>query len=192
MQRWFIATQTFNSQRGKAWAKYIAWSRLTQLNEVVSLDPMLCPTVLPEIKDEYWPHIVNEDFMLHFYVDLDYLLKQLSATQDCNLLCVYRNPPSPPLPYKGRVGFELLGYDLVDVEGSASALTNCGGFPNVFEARELCSQGLLTSHDRAMQVQSELRTKYPNEHHANCNVWAISRAVALYQIASGEARNARA
>jgi hypothetical protein len=179
MQPWFIATETFNSQRGETWVKYIAWSRLAQLTEVVSLDPMLCPTVLPEIKDEYWPHIVNEDFVLHFFVDLDYLLKQLSGAPACNLLCVCRNPPSPPPPYKGQVSFELLGYDLVDVEGSASALTNCGGFPDVFEARELSSQGLLTSHDRALQVQSELRTKHLNEHHADCNVWAISRAVAL-------------
>ena len=179
MQPWFMATQTFNPQRGEAWTKYIAWSRLAQLKEVVSLDPMLCPTVLPEMKDEYWPHIVNEDFMLHFFVDLDYLLKQLPGIQDCNLLCVYRNPLNPPSQYKGQVGFELLGYDLVDVEGSASALTNCGGFADVFEARELSSQGLLLSHDRALQVQSELRTKHPNEHHANCNVWAISRAIAL-------------
>jgi hypothetical protein len=40
MQPWFIATQTFNSRQGEAWVKYIAWSRLAQLNEVVSLDPM--------------------------------------------------------------------------------------------------------------------------------------------------------
>lgn len=40
---------------------------------------MLCPTVLPEIKNEYWPYIVNEDFMLNFFVDLEFLLKQISS-----------------------------------------------------------------------------------------------------------------
>src|SRR5262249_8978200 len=61
MQPWFIATETF-TPRSDAWAKYVAWSGLTQLDEVVSLDPMLCPSVLPDIKPQYWPHIVNEDF----------------------------------------------------------------------------------------------------------------------------------
>jgi hypothetical protein len=71
----------------------------------------------------------------------------------------------------------LLGYDLVDVEGGASALTNCGGYPDVFADRELSPKGLLTSHGRALQVQAELRTKHPGEHHADCHVWAISKAV---------------
>lgn len=34
---------------------------------------MLCPTVLKNIEDDYWPHIVNEDFMLSYFVDLNYL-----------------------------------------------------------------------------------------------------------------------
>src|SRR5262249_8959065 len=176
MQPWFIATECFTAQGGEAWEKYIAWSGLRHLDEVVSLDPMLCPTLLPEIKAEYWPYIVNEDFMLTFFVDLEFLRKQLADIRERNLLCVYRNPPRPAPPYKG---FEFLGYDLVDVQGSASALTNCGGFPDVFANSELSSKGLLTSHDRAFQVQADLRAKHPEEHHADCHVWAISRVVAL-------------
>ena len=179
MQPWFIATERFTSRGGEAWQKYVAWSRLGHLDEVVSLDPILCPTLLPEIKDEYWPYIVNEDFMLNFFVDLDFLLNQISCARERNLLCVYRNPVGPPPPYKGSLNFEFLGYDLIDVQGSASALTNCGGFPGVFENSELSSKGLLTSHERASKVQADLRTKHPKEHHADCHVWAISRAVAL-------------
>jgi len=179
MGPWFIATETFTSDDKQAWEKYIAWSGLGHLDEVVSLDPMLCPTVLPEIKDEYWPYIVNEDFMLNFFVDLEFLLKQISSIPERNLLCVYRNPESPPPPYEGSVRFELLGYDLVDVEGSASALTNCGGFPDVFANSELSRKGLLTSHARALEVRAQLHAKHPEEHHADCHVWAISRAVAL-------------
>ncbi len=120
--------QRFASCNKGAWAKYIAWSGLGHLDEVVSLDPMLCPTVLPEIIDEYWPHIVNEDFMLNFFIDLEFLLKQVPDIRRRNLLCVYRNPESPPPPYEGTVEFEFLGYDLVDVEGSVSALT-AAAFP---------------------------------------------------------------
>ena len=178
MHPWSIATTTFTARGGESWQKYVAWSGLTQLDEVVSLDPMLCPTLLPEIRYEYWPHIVNEDFMLNFFIDLKFLLAQLSGVAERNLLCVYRNPPTPPPPCIGSVKFEFLGYDLVDVEASASALTNCGGFPDVFDNAELSSKGLLTSHARALQVQSELRVRHPEEHHANCHVWAVCRAVA--------------
>jgi hypothetical protein len=179
MLPWFIVTERFASGKKEAWESYTAWSGLRHLDEVVSLDPMLCPTVLPEIKDQYWPHIVNEDFMLKFFVDLEFLLEQVPDNRGRNLLCVYRNPENPPPPYEGAVKFEFLGYDLVEVRGSASALTNCGGFPDVFANNELSPKGLLTSHARAMQVQAELRAKHPGEHHADCHVWAISRAGAL-------------
>ena len=178
MQPWYIATETFTS-RHEGWTNYVAWSGLTQLDEVVSLDPILCPSILRDIKPEYWPHIVNEDFMLHFFLDLEFLLGQLSIVAERNLLCVFRNPldQPPPLP-ASSLNFEILGYDLVDVQASASALTNCGGFPEVFENSELSSKGLLTSHSRALEIQSELRRKFPEERHADCHVWAILRAVA--------------
>ena len=178
MQPWYIATETFTPRRAEAWEKYVAWSGLTQLHEVVSLDPMLCPTLLPEIDRDFWPHIVNEDFMLGFFVDLEFLLGRLPAVADRNLLCVYRNPPGMPAPPSGPLDFEFLGYDIVDVQASASALTNCGGFPGVFDNRELSPEGLLTSHARACEVQSALRVKHPDEPHADCHVWALFRAVA--------------
>lgn len=158
MQQWFIATEPFSPSDGAKWTKYVSWSGLSHLNEVVSLDPMLYPTVLPTIKDEYWPHIVNEDFMLNFFVDLDFLLEQVSNVTAMNLLCVYRNPLTDAPPPRGRMQFEFLGYDLVDVEGSASALTNCGGFPGAFAKSELSPKGLLTSHTRALEVQGNLRS----------------------------------
>src|SRR5262245_55283351 len=177
MQPWYIATETFTPRR-EGWTKYIAWSGLTQLDEVVSLDPMLCPSLLPDIKPEYWPHIVNEDFMLQFFLDLEFLLGQLQNGAERNLLCVFRNPLNQPQSPACSLNFAILGYDLVDVQSSASALTNCGGFPEVFENSELSSKGLLTSCSRALEVQSELRRKYPEEPHADCHVWAILRSVA--------------
>jgi hypothetical protein len=176
MPAWYIATEMFTSRGGEAWEKYIAWSGLTQLDEVVSLDPMLCPTLLPDIRNEYWPHIVNEDFMLKFFTDLEFVLAAVSGIAERNLLCVYRNPPDPLPPCHGPADFEFLGYDLVDVQASASALTNCGGFPDVFDNAELSSKGLLTSYVRALQVQSDLQARHPEEHHANCHLWAVSRA----------------
>jgi hypothetical protein len=177
MQPCYIATETF-TPRHEVWNKYIAWSGLTQLDEVVSLDPMLCPSLLPDIKTEYWPHIVNEDYMLNFFVDLEFLLDQVAEVAERNLLCVFRNPLVEPSLPAASLNFQFLGYDLVDVQASASALTNCGGFPEVFDNSELSPKGLLTSRARAWEVQAELRRRYPEESHADCHVWAIFRAVA--------------
>ncbi len=173
---WFIATEQFTPKNGAPWASYIEWSGLSQLREVVSLDPMLCPSVLPDIRDEYWPHIVNEDFMLHFFLDFDFLIEQIAtAAGDKNVLCVFRNPSQEPIA-PSVATFEFLGYDLVDVESSASALTNCGGFPGVFANSEISEVGLLPEFKRAVEVQALLRSSHPEEPHANCHLWAVFRA----------------
>lgn len=175
---WFIATEPFTPDAGEAWSKYIQWSGLTQLEEVVSLDGMLCPTLLPEIRDDYWPHIVNEDFMLGYFLDFDFLIKQVAGIERKNLLCVFRNPGKRPVaPPVAR--FEFLGYDLVDVQDTASALTNCGGFPDSFANSELSSCGLLPELGRAVEVQRLLRSLHPEEAHADCHVWAIFRWVGI-------------
>ncbi|HET6798446.1 MAG TPA: hypothetical protein VFH40_14900, partial [Gemmatimonadales bacterium] len=72
-------------------------------------------------------------------------------------------------------GFAFAGFDLVDIHTDISALTNCGGFEGVFLNAELSELGLLTDLSRAQQVQADLRLQYPNESHAECNVWAIWR-----------------
>ena len=173
---WFIATQPFTPTDGDRWIDYVKWSGLTQLQEVVSLDGMLCPTLLPKITDEYWPHIVQEDFMLNYFLDFDYLMAQVAAIEKKNVLCVFRNPVErPQAPPAAQ--FRFLGYDLVDVQDTASALTNCGGFPDVFANSELSSVGLLSELGRAIEVQSKLRSLHPRDDHANCHVWAIFRAI---------------
>lgn len=173
MEPWFIATKPFGPGNGDAWNNYVAWSGLSQLREVVSLDENLCPTVLPDIPDHYWPHIVNENYMLRYFRDLGFLLKEVDHLAAKNVLCVYRDPPvhpaSPP------ANFRYLGYDLVDISGGVSALGNCGGFPDVFANSELSEHGLLTSHARAAQVQAGLRARHPDEPHADCHSWAIFR-----------------
>jgi hypothetical protein len=57
---------------------------------------MLCPTLLPEIENDYWTHIVNEDFMLHYFTDRDYLQALVAHIDSKNFLCVYRNPTEHP------------------------------------------------------------------------------------------------
>lgn len=171
---WFIATQPFTPTNREAWTRYIEASGLTQLAEVVSLDGILCPTLLRETKEDYWPHIVQEDFMLDYFLDFDFLRRQVAQIERKNLLCVFRNPAERPVA-PSVAQFEFLGYDLVDVQGSVSALTNCGGFPDVFGNFELSRHGLLPEFERAVEVQRLLRSVHPQEHHADCHLWAIFR-----------------
>jgi hypothetical protein len=182
MTPWFIATKPFTPMDDQRWDKYVEWSGLKQLQELVSLDELLCPPLLREIKDEYWPYIVNEDFMLHFFTDFDFLMKRVAPIQRKNVLCVYRNPTAhPDGPCFGE--FRFLGYDLVDSECSISALTNCGGFPDVFANAELSNLGLLTNFHRAVEVQRNLRIIHPEESHADCHLWAILRLPPGQQLA---------
>lgn len=175
MQPWYIVTEKFSPEDGAKWDGYIQFSGLTQLTELVSLDDAVCPPVLKEIKPEYWPYITDQSF---YFTDLPFLLGQIDSFAGRNLLGVYRNPESPPpSPDSAGVRFEFVGYDLIDRDGSTSALTNCQGFPDVFANEELSEYGLLTSLERAIEVQAELRRAHPEEHHADCHRWAVFRAV---------------
>lgn len=174
MQFLYIAKERFDPSSGTEWTKYVEWSGLTQLTEVVTLDGMLGPVALGETKDSYWPHIVNEDWMLDFFVDSQFLLSELSNTSELNILSVIRKP-SADVRSIDWGGFTFLGYDLLDQEVATSALTNCGGFPDVFANSELSQVGLIANFDRAVEIQDMLRRMHPEERHADCNIWAISR-----------------
>ena len=43
MQPWFIATRKFGPSNGSDWRKYLEWSGLAHLDELVSLDPGAVP-----------------------------------------------------------------------------------------------------------------------------------------------------
>ena len=108
---WFLATRRFTLEDGEAWSKYIHFSGLTQLREVVSLDSLLCPKLLTETKAEYWPHVVNEDFLTDFFTNFDFLMQQVAHIENKNVLCVFRNPSEKPACPE-VAAFEFLGYDL--------------------------------------------------------------------------------
>jgi hypothetical protein len=177
----YIVTERFGpGVPGNGWPGFLKWSGLVQMTEVVSLDSLLCGPIVREVLDADWPHIVNEDFMLNYFVDVDYLVERVGHLRDRNLLCVYLNPqfhPGPPPVMNHQFVFE--GYDLMETGGGPSALTNCGGFPAAFSGAELSPHGLLSSFDRANEVRRALRQHYPDEPHASCDLWCIYRADAI-------------
>ena len=172
----YIVTERFTPSRGEEWTRYVAWSGLRQLSEVVSLDAMLCPPAVKEIVAEDWPHVLNEDFMLSYFHDLEYLVRRAGDLRDRNLLCLFRDPEAETIAPSGAFQFAFEGYDLVDIRGGVSALTNCGGFPGAFSSTELSEHGLLRTLARANEVRGALAERYAGHGHELCHVWAVHRA----------------
>ena len=171
----FIATEKFDPSDGEAWDNYIRWAKISKLTEVVSLDSILCPTVLPNIADEDWQHNVHEDFRLNYFYDLDYLINRTAGVLRKNILGLYRNPDSHINAAPGPGAFEFTGYDLIEEATHISALTNCEGFPNTFSNDELNQYGLIAEFIRAREIRSLLPEHNPTEPHAKCQIYAIWR-----------------
>jgi hypothetical protein len=171
----FVAKRPFDPSAGDNWDRYVAWSGLSQLREVVSLDTMLCPTVPEELTAADWEYNVHADYQVFFFRSLEYLRERVLEEGLLNILAVLQNPTIADIAGVTLPGFAFAGFDLVDVHGDISALTNCGGFKGVFANTELSPVGLLTNLARAQEVQASLRTHYPEEPHAECHVWAIWR-----------------
>ena len=169
----YIVTKRFTPNRGEEWTRYVVWSGLHQLREVVSLDSMLCPPVVKEIVADDWPYIVNQDFMTQYFRDLNYLLRRVGDLQNRSLLCLFQNPDSQPELPATEFDFIFEGYDVIDIHGDVSALTNCGGFPEVFSNDELTEHGLLESLERANQVKRKLAEQYVGQ--ARSHVWGLYR-----------------
>lgn len=72
-------------------------------------------------------------------------------------------------------GFDFMGYDLVEAMTGVSALSNCGGFPDVFDNSELSHYGLQTDFRRAAEVDFKLRSLHPEKPHAHCDLWTVFR-----------------
>ena len=170
----FLATQRFDPADGEKWRGYFEWAKIPQLVEVVGLDALLCRHLVSEFSDEDWLHIVNEDYRHDYFYDLDYLLRRVHDVSRKNILGLYRNPENH-LTTAPAENFEFFGYDLIEEQTQISALNNCGGFPDVFSNHELNHFGLIDGFDRAFDVKKHLAKAHPEEHHAQCEMYAIWR-----------------
>jgi hypothetical protein len=175
----YRAVERFDSS-WEGWKKYIQGSKLVQLREVVSLDGSLNPCILDDLSHEDWRHVVYEEQLFGTFDSLEYALIAAQTrgrqAQPAQLLAVILEPSPEDLVRLEVQSFELKGFDLLDTDGSTSALTNCGGFDDAFRPSELSDCGLLRDLDRAYAVRKNLAQLYPEEPHANCNVWAVWRA----------------
>lgn len=169
----YVAVERFDSSNKDSWFKYIEWSKLYQLKELVSIDSSLCPQVFdPETDDDY-RYLVSGEDQYTKYSNLEWLLKRTESIIDKQILAVLYKPDRAYEKLNFDDRFEFCGYDLVEFFSGISALSNCGGFNRAFVDSELSNQGLILNFDRAKEVQELLLIEYPNESHADCDIWAI-------------------
>ncbi|WP_160716347.1 hypothetical protein [Chitinophaga solisilvae] len=181
MQFLFTARRKFDAQHQEddsmPWEKYIAWSRLPQLTELVSLD-----TGLNEVLVE--PDRENEDDWKHFtfsgprdtelFTTLEFVLKRTAKETDFNLLMTVINPEEDCAGIQADA-YDFLGYELIDYYYCTSALSNCGGFDETFLPAELNRYGLIDDYQRAYEIRKNLLVNNPEEDHADTDVIAIWR-----------------
>jgi hypothetical protein len=175
MEPVFVAKRRFGPSAGERWASYVAWSGLTQLTELVSLDEILCPTVPETLVAADWEHNVHADYQTFYFRSLEYLRQRVATETRLDVLGLLQNPSVGDVERVLLPGFEFVGFGLLDVHGDVSALTNCGGFDEVFAGRELSERGLLIELERAYEIQRGLRALSPLQSHSECHVWAIWR-----------------
>jgi hypothetical protein len=181
----FIATKRFDPSDGEKWDSYCPWAKIPGLVEVVTLDGSLCPHLIKEFQDEDWRHIVCEDFRLDYFYHLHYLKQRVEGVSRKNILGLYRNPETHIDQAPTSENFGFCGYDLIEEQTQISAITNCGGFPDIFLNDELNRFGLIDSFDRACEVRQLLSDQHPEEPHAQCERYAIWR---LNETESGDAK----
>ncbi len=179
MQFLYTATEIYGPdyEDGSSWAKYVEFSKLTHLTELVSLDGMLNGVVFePDRGDPGdWNVIVIDDlYETGLFNSLEYVLAKVKGKAKFNLLTVVKEP-SEKCEEIGLPDFEFIGYDLLDRDYSVSALSNCGGFEESFQSTDLNKYGLIDEFEKAHDIRKRLFANNPEEHHADCNVLAIWR-----------------
>ena len=170
----FIACQKFDPSCGNSWSSYIEWSGFRHIQEIVSSDIILCPSLIDTLIDEDWNFNVHADNRLHFFYDYEYLKRRIGYDSSRhNILSLTERPTHIPTPIDG---FTLCGYDILDSDNSISVLLNCGTFPSIYTAHDLNQLGLVDDLDRATKIAETIRDNHPDDHHCrDCHVFGIAR-----------------
>ena len=175
---YYTALEIYDSETGDefSWEKYIEWSKLTHLTELVSLDGMLNGLAFKPDFDskEDWNYIVtDENIATVFFNSREYVLDKVKDLENFNFLAVIKEPNKQKAELETE--FDFVGYDLIEKDGDISALTNCGGFDETFLPTDLNEFGLISDYEKAKKIQTDLPINNPAEHHADCYLYEVWR-----------------
>jgi hypothetical protein len=175
MSGWlFTLRERFTREHANRWHAYLKFSGFTHIDELVTLDSMMCPDVITDLRDEDWNHNVHEDFRTDLFWDPDYLMKRqpLDAKRH-QLLAVLELPNGTEDPPSG---FTDCGFDIMDSYFGNSTLTNCGPIPDAFDPSDVNRSGLLPNVETAYVVRDAMRRLQPDDPHlGDCEVWRVAR-----------------
>jgi hypothetical protein len=159
------------------WSEYIKFSMLFQADEIVSLDGSLNESVFEyDINNEldFKYGIIIDMCVTNCYSNFNHVINRTIQNSNFNFLALTFEPKDDSSLISIE-NFSFIGFDLMDKSHGNSALTNCGGAPDVFEDNELNMFGLLDNFDRAKTIQKELYLTCPEDFHSDTNLWAIWR-----------------
>jgi hypothetical protein len=102
------------------------------------------------------------------------------------LIAYFKNPTDDWESRSLGDDFEFCGYDLVEEFSGISAITNCAdmfdntiipSFDNAIPYDGLNKYGLISTRNRAFEICNLLEEMYPDESHADCDVYEIWRKI---------------
>jgi len=160
-----------------SWEKYVKWSKLTHLTELVSLDGMLNENLVKPNYDDSddWDYIhVAQQLETDFFTTVDFVFQRLIKREKYNLLAIVIEPDKD-CKYIQVENYDFVGYELLDQDFHVSALSNCGGFDETFLPTDLNDKGLIDDFTKAYDIKKRLLENNPNEYHADTNVIAVWR-----------------
>ena len=103
-------------------------------------------------------------------------LLQTPLNPDEQIIAYYKNPTVNYEHRRLESNFEFCGYDLAEDFTGISALTNCGNlFDRAISYEVLNKFGIINDYHEAFQVRKLLSDFYPDECHAQCEVYELWR-----------------
>jgi hypothetical protein len=175
MQIGYVALRKLNPSGHGERQNIVQSHGLSQLREVVSLDSMLCPSVIQSLTEEDMRHKVHEFLAHDFFSDLSYLMKRVANESQIEILAVLPEPTLAQVSQFNDPSFEFLGYELIDTETRIDPLLNCSTFKSLIPVEKLTNAGLISDFDKARQIQKELTDKFPDHVHSETVLFAIWR-----------------
>jgi hypothetical protein len=175
---YYTALKTYDADNttGFSWKEYIDWTELFHVKELVSLDGNLnrLAFVLDLDAAEVWDFIISDNGMVMFYFNsLDYVLNHVKDIPFFNLLAIIKEPGKEKANLSAT--YDFIGYDLIEIGGDTSALTNCGGFDETFLPSDLNGYGLVSDYEKAKSIQKKLPINNPEEEHTDCYLYEVWR-----------------
>ena len=124
----FAACQKFDPRCGDSWSRYIEWSGFRHIDELVSTDSMLCPSLIDTLIDADWEFNVHADNRVYFFHDYEYLKRRISYDASRhNLLAISEHPTQAPDPIEAikirMADMNLKQKDLIGVIGGKSRVS---------------------------------------------------------------------